>query len=123
MTKLYKIELIQTTIEIKQPNSETRENDFDYKTNMIDALNQAPIDDRSGQPKGFDIIEMRKRLKVIDLIEAADTEILLDNLSYGVLKDSVKNQRWKVPNKVILDYVDAVNNAEEVEVKEAKEEE
>lgn len=95
---------------------------FPYKDAILDALDSPPMDDR-GQPRGFGAREQRKRNKVIALIEAAeDGFVLLEDSDYHELKDAVNalNFRWRSDG--IEKFVDAIDNAEEVEVEPKKKE-
>lgn len=119
MTKLRKIPLRTTTIKIKQPDGTTKDMPFDYKENYCGALNQPPTDERSGQPRGFGPVEMRKRLKIVKLIEESKgDEVLLEASDWNELKQCVKNQKWMIADQAIVDFSDAVENSEEVEVEE-----
>ena len=89
---------------------------FPYKDAMLDALDSPPMDDR-GQPRGFGPREQRKRNKVVAIIEAAeDGFVLLEDADYHELKAAVNalNFRWR--SEGIEQFVDAIENAEEVEV-------
>lgn len=120
--KLKKIELKTTKITVKGPDGKDVEMDFDYKLNMLNALNQSPTDERTGQPRGFGPVEMRKRLKLIKQVEESkDNILLLEESEYNELKKCVHDQKWQVANSTIVEYLDAVENAEEVEVAEKKE--
>jgi len=120
-TKLRKIPLRTTKIKVRQQDGTTQEMPFVFRENLIGALNQPPIDERSGQPRGFGPVEMRKRLKIIKLIENSKDEALLENSDWAELKTCVKNQKWMIADQAIVDFSDAVNGAEEVEVQEKKE--
>ena len=77
--------------------------------------------DITGQPRGFGPVEMRKRLKVIKLVEECkDNKLLLEESEYHELKKCVSEQKWKAPHTTIMQYMDDVENAEEVEVAEKK---
>ena len=89
---------------------------FPYKDALLDALDNPPMDDR-GQPRGFGPREQRKRNKVAAIIEAAeDGFVLLEDADYHELKAAVNalNFRWR--SEGIEKFVDAIENAEGVEV-------
>lgn len=89
---------------------------FPYRDAILDALDSPPTDDR-GQPRGFGAREQRKRNKVVAAIEAAEGDfVLLEDADYHELKAAVNalNFRWR--SKGIEDFVDAIDNPEEVEV-------
>lgn len=94
---------------------------FPYKDAILDALDSPPTDDR-GQPRGFGPREQRKRNKVVAIVEAAEDFVLLEDSDYHELKDAVNalNFRWR--SEGIEQFMDAIDNAEEVEV-EPKEKE
>lgn len=120
-TKLRKIPLRTTKIKVKQQDGTEKEMPFVFSEHLIGALNQPPTDERSGQPRGFGPVEMRKRLKIVKLIENAKDEVLLENSDWSELKTCVTNQKWMLLDEAITDFSDAVENAEEVEVEEKKE--
>lgn len=91
---------------------------FSYKDALLDALDTPPVDERSGQPRGFGPREQRKRNKIVDLIEdAADGHVLLENSDYAELKECLDNMKFVFRSKGLEDFFDAIENAEEVEVK------
>jgi len=95
---------------------------FPYKNALLDALDNPPIDER-GQPRGFGPREQRKRNKVVAIIEAAeDGFVLLEDADYHELKAAVNALKMRWRSKGIEDFVDAIENPEEVEV-EPKEKE
>jgi len=123
MTKLRKILLETKTIKLPQGKKGLRvDSPFPYKQNLIDTLNAPPIDERSGQPRGFGPTELRKRIKIQKLVEACVNggELLLEQTDWGTLKECVNAQRWLIMDEAIVVFIDAVENAEEVEVKEKK---
>lgn len=121
MTKLRKIPLRTTTIKARQPDGTTQDMPFDYKEHLLGALNQPPTDERSGQPRGFGPVEMRKRLKIVKIIEeSTGDEVLLETSDWNELKTCVKAQKWLIADQAIVDFSDDVENSEEVEVEQKK---
>ena len=96
---------------------------FSYKEAMLDALDSPPTDER-GQPRGFGAREQRKRNKVVVAVEAAgdDNFLLLEDVDYHELKAAVGALNFRFRSKGIEDFVDAIDNPEEVEVEPKKEE-
>lgn len=93
---------------------------FPYKEAILDALDTPPTDDR-GQPRGFGPRELRKRNKVVALIEAAeDGFALLEDADYHELKTAVNALNFRSRSEGIEKFVDAIENAEEVAVEEAE---
>jgi len=121
MTTLRKIPLRTTTIKARQPDGTTMDMPFVYLEHYIGALNQPPTDERSGQPRGFGPVEMRKRLKIVKLIEnSKGDEVLLETSDWNELKQCVKAQKWMIADQAIVDFSDAVENSGEVEVEQKK---
>lgn len=121
MTKLRKIPLRTSSIKARQPDGTTQDMPFVYSEHLIGALNAPPTDERSGQPRGFGPVEMRKRLKIVKLIEdSSGDEVLLEASDWSELKQCVKNQKWMIADQAIVDFSEAVENASEVDVKEDK---
>lgn len=89
---------------------------FPYKNALLDALDNPPMDDR-GQPRGFGPREQRKRNKVAAVIEAAeDGFVLLEDADYHELKAAVNALSFRWRSEGIEKFVDAIENAEGVEV-------
>ena len=90
---------------------------FSYKEAMLDALDSPPIGDR-GQARGFGAREQRKRNKVVALIETAEDDdfVLLEDADYHELKAAVNALSFRFRSKGIEDFIDAMDNPEEVEV-------
>ena len=125
MTKLKKVVFKKATMEVPNGTNEDgslkdKEVPFNYKEHIINALNQPPTDSRSGQPRGFGPEEMRRRMKILDKVNSAETEVLLEKSEYGELKTCVNDVKWMLMNQTILDFIDSIEKAEEVEVEEKK---
>lgn len=89
---------------------------FPYKDALLDALDNPPTDDR-GQPRGFGPREQRKRNKVAATIEAAEDDfVLLEDADYHELKAAVNALSFRWRSEGIEKFVDAIENAEGVEV-------
>ena len=95
---------------------------FSYKDAILDALDTPPKDDR-GQPRGFGPRELRKRNKVVALIEAAENGfVLLENADYSELKMAVNTLNFRSRSKGIETFLDSIDDPEEVEVTPKEEE-
>lgn len=73
-----------------------------------------------GQIKeGALVAEIRKHVRVLDKIENAKDgeDLLLEDEDYNFLKNKVSSFLWGVADKRIIDFVEMVENAEEVEAK------
>lgn len=119
-TKLRKIPLRTTSIKVRQQDGTTKDMPFDYREHLTGALNQPPTDERSGQPRGFGPVEMKRRLEIIKIIDDAKDEILLDNAQWNELNKCVKDQRWMIADQAIVDFSEAIEKAVEVEIEEKK---
>lgn len=86
--------------------------DFDADTAILDKVLQSP------GKEGFTVDTMRRALNLTDKLKAANGAILLEEDEWLYLNQSVKNFRWGIPHKVILDLCDRVENAEQVQVKQ-----
>ncbi len=58
---------------------------------------------------GCDISEMRKRIKVIDVIEKGGKSLEFEDADFECLKQCVKNMRWFVVHKEIIEFVDYIS--------------
>lgn len=117
------LEELGSRIEAALANSEEGERyadlPFSYKDAILDALDTPPKDER-GQPRGFGPRELRRRNKVVALIEAAENDfVLLENADYSELKTAVNALNFRSRSKGIEDFIDLVENPEEVEVEES----
>lgn len=70
--------------------------------------------------KFFTIEEMRLRIPVIDKLEKAENDVLLEDNEHGLLVNLINNATWGGVNRDAVTLADAVVNAQNVEVKEKK---
>ena len=91
---------------------------LDYRVLMIQ-IAKAPADPRGGA----DIDEIRKSMLVLDALEDANGKdhVILEDAWWRTLRDKAKNFRFRFAHRVIVDFVDAIENAETVKAAEAKE--
>jgi len=117
---LTKIELKTTTMTLTGQDAEgnivEKEQPFEYKKQILSALNERPIDPRTNQQRPFGPIEMRHRLKLIDKVTEATTEVLLEKSEYKELKEAINAVGWLIVNKTIVQYLDDIEKAVEVPV-------
>jgi len=59
---------------------------------------------------GLDILEMRKRIKVIDIIEKGGKSFDFEDADFECIKECVGNMRWVFPHKEIINFVDYISN-------------
>lgn len=87
-----------------------------YAETLLIVLDTPPRD-------GFSIAEMRKRLPITDKIEAAQEaeaeHVLLEDAQHKTLAALVRDHRFRLSHYAILEMIDAVEGAPDVEV-EAK---
>jgi len=64
--------------------------------------------------KGFDVSEMRKRMRVVDVLEKAiekkEKTINLEDADYDELKKCVDSMRWAIVDKGILEFCDLIED-------------
>ncbi len=59
---------------------------------------------------GYDVSEMRKRIRVTDVIEKAGNGTLeFEDADFECLRQCVKNMRWFVVHKEIIEFVDYIS--------------
>ena len=74
--------------------------------------------------RGATIDEIRKTIPVLDKFEqvkypdTGDTEIVLEDAEYDILKDRVETARFTRIDSELIEMVDAINDAEDIEVEE-----
>lgn len=77
------------------------EQEVKYIDLLKTCLNQAP-------KEGLDPETMRKRIKVLDALEASTDKLELEDAEAETLKACVAEMRWALLNKEILNLCDAV---------------
>lgn len=91
---------------------------FSYAETML-----AVLEGRPGPGRGFSLAEMRARLPIVDRIitaqEAEESFVLLDDAQHKKLVALLKEyEGYLVSSYAILEMIDAVEGAPEVEVEE-----
>ena len=88
---------------------------LDYADTILVAL-EMPTD------RGFTVAEMRARLPIGDRIEkaqkAGEDFVLLEDAQHKKLSDLLASYPFRISHYAVVEFVDAVANAPEVEVKE-----
>jgi hypothetical protein len=64
--------------------------------------------------RALTVDEMRKRVKIIDQVEAMGDHryLILEDSEYDVLKDAVMNFPWAQASKLLVNLIDDIINAE-----------
>ena len=57
---------------------------------------------------GYDADEMRKRIKVMDVIDKGGESLEFEDADFECVKLCVKNMRWAAIHKEILDFIDYI---------------
>lgn len=88
---------------------------FDYKQ-MLKLIVSSPTRGGSGS---LNLDEVRRAVKILDLLEAANGVLLLEETDWAFVKDRVTNASYTVADRRIVDFADAVLLAATVSVTEA----
>ena len=90
---------------------------LDYRVLMIQIV-QSPQDPRLGAT----IEEIRKSMPVLDALEEAKDgdHVILEDEWWRTLRDKAKNFRFTFAHRAIVDFMDAIEQAETVKAAEAK---
>lgn len=77
----------------------------------------------SGQAQkegGYSVQEIKDLLRLVNKVDSANDgePLLLEDSDYKLLKSKVDDFKWGAVDERIIEFVDAINNAEEVEVTE-----
>jgi hypothetical protein len=65
--------------------------------------------------RGVDIEEMRKSIKVLDVVDGSNGVLELEDADYDYLKAKTLAMQWGVIDKRIVQFVDEVTTATEKE--------
>lgn len=91
------------TVELKKADflayGEKRE--LDYKA-MLQTIMESPID----PIKGAGVAEIRKSIRVLDVLEKATDKLELEDADYDYMVERVKNTKFTTNNKVFVDFVE-----------------
>lgn len=100
------IELKTTKVNVSKGNT-TKEVDFNYKDIILEIVNNVP-------EQGLTTGGIRDRVKLIDSIEKAKDTLLIEDADHKILADLVKKYSWAVVSPAIIEFEDAIMQAEEV---------
>lgn len=77
-------------------------------------VNQPPLNPQTGQPVGFSIDDIRKRLRLIECLNSAKNgTIEMEDADYALVNECVRQYKWNKVDKMIVEFVDAVEKANE----------
>jgi len=65
--------------------------------------------------QGFDLKEMRERYRILDALEKAEGELLLEDADADKLKKCVEVMRWTVLDRNLMEFMEAVQDMKNVE--------
>ena len=83
--------------------------DFDYKENLLGTL-------RAHQPtEGLTFSDVEMRLKIIEKIEKNVLSFKLETQQFEYLLKVIKSEKWRVVDKIIIDYIKDIENSPEVD--------
>jgi len=82
--------------------------EFSYKE-MLQVIMETPQDAQ----KGATIDEVRKSIRVLDVLEKADDLLELEDSDYAFMMSKVKATKFTSANKVFVDFVDDLEKAGE----------
>ncbi len=88
--------------------------DFDYKSLLRSII--ATPGPRDG---GMALDQVRKAVKILDRLEAADGHLLLEEADWQFMKTRVEGASYTLADKRIVEFADDVIQAPEVNVAEA----
>ncbi|MCK5607124.1 hypothetical protein KAR91_34895 [Candidatus Pacearchaeota archaeon] len=58
---------------------------------------------------GYDAEEMRKRIKVMDILDKGGDSLEFEDADFECVKQCVKNMRWASIHKGILEFIDYIS--------------
>lgn len=58
---------------------------------------------------GYDVEEMRKRIKVMDVLDKGEETLEFEDADFECVKQCVKSMRWASIHKEILEFVDYIS--------------
>lgn len=65
---------------------------------------------RQTPKEGYDIIEMRRRMKVIDALEKEKNFVEIEDTDFISIKKCVNDMRWGIIHQGLIDFVDYITN-------------
>lgn len=103
------------TIELKKLGNKGEDGAIDYKE-LIQMIVQLPTDPRVG----LGVEEIRKAVRILDLLDESKKTLTLEDADYNVLKEKLSNHKFGIAHKNIIVFVDDIDNAKDVVEKKKK---
>jgi len=75
--------------------------EFEYR-GMIQVILESP----ANPEKGAGIDEVRKCIRILDVLEKSESELVLEDADFDFLKDRILKTKFTSNNKVFVDFVD-----------------
>lgn len=97
------------SVELKLQNGQKVKTD--YKKLIGDVCRDVP---GKGMGQGLDLEQLRKRMKITDIIEASNGTFKFENQQADDLKELVKAMQWGVVCKAIITFGDDIEAMEEI---------
>ena len=120
MTKQIQLETRKISIEVADQNGITKEQEIDlnFCDQFLSIMRAPPPNSREGVTPG----EMEIRLSIIEKLKAAKDKkiVILEDTEHTLLKADVNASKFRIMDQAIVDLKKAVDNAEDVEIKEVK---
>jgi hypothetical protein len=103
-------EIMLRTIEVDLKNitSEDKKIPFSYKETILSLLNGI-VD------KGMTIEDIEKRIRIRNKVMNSETILKLEEVDYEYLKILVLEEKWKIADQSIIDFVNEIKNTKQVE--------
>lgn len=82
--------------------------EFNYREQLLNLV-------KSGGEKGVDFDEMKRRLRLLDVLEPAqDREVVqFEDADHELLVSIVKNARWLISDRKIVYFIEAVTSGQD----------
>lgn len=100
---------------------------LDYKSLIVDCLDNPQISPSTGQSMGFTRSMMNDRNRIEKVVEDSDLQMIFEDTDATNLKNIVGQMRWGSRHKDFITFMDEVDKMEKYELpkqkKESKEEE
>jgi|TARA_R100001530_G_scaffold134882_1_gene110726 hypothetical protein len=120
MTKQITLEERKISIEVMDQNgiTEEKEIDFNFCDQYLSIMRAPSPSSKEGVTPG----EMEIRLAIIEKLKAAKDKkvVILEDTEHTLLRADVNASKFRIMDQAIVDLKKAVDNAEDVEIKEVK---
>ena len=77
-------------------------NEFDYKTNLLGILQNAPA-------SGYSVEDVRLAVKAIDCLEKAKDKVELEDNVWEFVKKTVNEAKFVTASKELVEFIDDIN--------------